>query len=436
MKILELVMDKKRLILYCDRVIFVSLCLLIFWLPISKAVVESFTLSAFVFWVLKRVFGYRAESLWRMLPKTGLNIALGICILITALSVIFSVDFRLSLRAFFGKELKFLAIYFMLVEVVNSSQRLKYILTAIIASAMLVTADAVMQYSRGVDFLMRYKWDRLTASFSTANGFAGWLIVIIPLFLGLLLAGKAVNRGLKALLMVLIALLSVCLLATYARGAWLGFIMAIVLMIGYAAKSFSLKVRLLCLFTGVGLIAIFLFLPQPIKSKVTAIGRLNFRSYETINLRVKSVLTIEEGGSTLFRFKLWKEALRIIRDYNFTGCGLNTYSIVARDYKSFDRGGIYPHNSYLQKAAETGLFGLAAFFGILFIFFKIGLRYFNQKKDYLALGLLSGILAFLVHAFFDTHLYSLQLVVLFWYMLGLTIAVIKLETDSYQNSGG
>jgi len=32
-----------------------------------------------------------------------------------------------------------------------------------------------------------------------------------------------------------------------------------------------------------------------------------------------------------------------------------------------------------------------------------------------------------VHAFFDNHLYALQLVVLFWFMLGLTVAVIKME---------
>jgi O-antigen ligase len=205
----------------------------------------------------------------------------------------------------------------------------------------------------------------------------------------------------------------------------LGFIIAIILMIGYLFKGFDLKIKLLCLFVGVGVLSAFLVLPQSLRVKVTSIGRVNFKTGLTVNSRIKSVLKIEEGDSVLFRLRLWKEALRIIRDYYFVGSGLNTYSIVAKEYKSFPGGGIYPHNSYFQKAAEIGLFGLAAFFGILFIFFKTGLRYFNQKKDYLVLGLLSGILAFLVHAFFDTHFYSLQLVVLFWYMLGLTMAIIK-----------
>lgn len=432
----ELIMDKKRLILYCDRVILTSLCLLIFCLPFSKACAESFTLLAFSFWILKRVFGYRAESLWGMFPNTKLNRVLGVFIVANALSLLFSTNFGLSLRAFFGKDLKFLAIYFMLVEVVNSKERLRIVLIAIVASALLIVADAGVQFFRGVDFLRGYPWRNLTASFSTHIGFAAWLIVIIPLFLGLLSIDKCISKRFKVLLLILVILLITCLLATYTRGAWLGFIMGISLMAGYFFKNFNLKIKLLCLFAGVGVLAVFLILPQPLMSMVTGIGRMNFRSAGTVNDRVKSIFKIEEGGSTLVRLRLCKEALRIFMNYPLVGCGLNTYSIVGRDYKSFDGGGVYPHNSYLQKAAETGLFGLLAFLLVLFSFFSMGLRYFNQKKDYLVLGFLSGILAFLVHAFFDTHLYSLQLVVLFWYMLGLTMAVIKLGNNSYQNSEG
>ncbi len=151
-----------------------------------------------------------------------------------------------------------------------------------------------------------------------------------------------------------------------------------------------------------------------------------FKFSQDINARLKSIPQTNRG-SNLERANLWGEAFRIIKDYPLTGCGLNNYSIVARNYKSFEGGVIYPHNSFLQKTAEIGILGLLAFLFVLFRFFKIGIMHLNKKRNYLVLGLLGGILAFLVHAFFDTHLYSLQLVVLFWFMLGLTIAVIKLE---------
>ncbi|MGA2775482.1 MAG: O-antigen ligase family protein [Candidatus Omnitrophota bacterium] len=422
-----MMLNKEKMFLYFDRIILACLCLLIFCLPFAKAGSETFTWVAIFFWLLKRILGYRAQAIGRMLPETKLNNVLGIFVLANLISVIFSTHFGLSLRGFLGKELKFIIIFFMLVECVNSRRRLKALLSTIVASIILLIVDSAVQYYSGKDFLRGHAWARLTASFTTANGFAAWLIVIIPLFLGLLFAPKIISKRVKFILYPLLGALLICLLMTYARGGWLGFIIGFSLMAGYVFKNFKLKIKILCLFLSAGLLAIFLILPQPIQDKVKAIGRVKFRSSETVNVRIKSTLKTEEG-STPIRFNLWKESLRIIREYPLTGCGLNTYSKVARNYQSFWFGGGYPHNSYLHMAAETGLLGLFAFFWFLFSFFRAGFRYFKKTKDYLILGLLSGILAFLVHAFFDTHLYSLQLVVLFWFMLGLTVAVIKLDS--------
>lgn len=424
--------NKDKILIYLDRAIVVSLCFLIFCLPFAKAGVESFVWFALALWILKRVLGYRTSSFWGMFPETGLNKALVILILANLLSVIFSANYGLSLRGFFGKELKFLAIYFMLVEVINSRERLRVVLITIVVSAVLIVTDVGVQYFQGVDFLRNYTLELLRGPFLSHNDLGGWLIVIIPLFLGLLVESKIKSKRLKASLLMLVVLLFICLLGTYSRGAWLGFAAGFSLWAYYYIDNITLKNRLLCLSVGICLLAIFLILPQPIKVQVKTIGRVSFKATETINSRIKSTLKIEEG-STPIRLNLWKESLRIIEHYPLAGCGLNTYSIVARGYKSFNGGGIYPHNSYLQMAAETGLFGLFAFFWVLFTFFKIGLRHLHQRRNFLALGLLSGILAFLIHAFFDTHLYSLQLIVLFWYILGLTMAVINLETDAYSN---
>lgn len=425
-------MNKGKIFLCCDRVILVSLCLLIFCLPFSKAAAESFTLLAFISWILKRIFGYRAELLWGLLPKTGLDIVLGIYILINAVSITYSVDFGLSLRAFFGKELKFLAIYFMLVEVINSKKRLKIILIAIIASAMLIIIDAGVMYFKGVDFLRGNKLGLypFCASFATSIGFAAWLIVIIPVFIGIIAANVFSDLRVKILLSTTVIIQSVYLIGTYCRGGWLGFLAGILFIIYYVLKNSTSIIKKSCIIAVLSLLCISLLLPKSAVLNIKYYIWTNFKFSQLINARLKLAQQFNNDRSSLVRIMLWKESLKIIRDYPFTGCGLNTYSIVARDYKSFEGGGIYPHNSYLQKTTEIGLFGLASFFGVLFIFFKTGLQYFNRKKNYLVLGLLSGILAFLVHAFFDIHLYSLQFVVLFWYMLGLTMAVIKVETNS------
>lgn len=418
-------MRRDRIILWCDYAIVACLCSLIFCLPFSKSGAEAFTWIAFSFWILKRLLGYRGKALWGMLPGTELNKALAIFIAINAISVIYSANLGLSLRGFFLKELKFIAIYFMIVEIVKNEKWLRSILLTIIFSAGLMIADAAMQYVRGVDFLRGYSLDFLRASFLNANSFAGWLIVIITLFLALIISDRLTGIRFKFSLGIFIILLLLCLVMTYARGAWLGFLIAIPMMAWYVIRNLNAKSRRLCLYAGICFLALLLFLPQPIKSKINAIGKISFKTGLPVNDRIKSVVRVDRGSIPI-RINLWKESLKIIREYPVVGCGLNTYSIVAKNYKNFADGGTYPHNSFLQMAAETGLLGLAAFLWLLFIFFKVVLDHINKKDDILVVGLAAGILAFLVQSFFDTHLYSLQLAVLFWYMLGLTVAAINI----------
>ena len=420
--------DKNKAILYCDRAITACLCLLLFCLPFTKAGAEIFTWLAIFLWILKRVLGYRAEVLWGMFPRTALNMALAVYMLANALSVIFCSKLALFLRGFFGKELKFLLIYFIIVEVISNKKRLLSILITIAASAVLLTADALTQYYAGRDFLRGNYFHSFSASFYSGSGFAGWLIVIIPALLGILTTKAIPNVKLKILLYIIAGIQILCLLLTYSRGAWLGFSTAVLFCLFYFIKRFTLITRVLFLTAGTYLLILLLFLPQFMDPQIKYDILTKFKVGQIINFRIKSIPQISKG-SNLQRIKLWEEALGIIRDYPWTGCGLNNYSTVVKNYKSSATGGIYPHNSFLQKAAETGIFGLLSFLFVLFSFFKMGLRYLNRNNNYLVLGLLAGILAFLVQAFFDTHLYSLQLVVLFWYMLGLTVAVIKLDSQ-------
>jgi len=422
-------LHKEKIFLYFDRAIVTCLGLLIFCLPFAKAAAETFTLVAFVLWILKRALGYRAGVLWGMFPQTVLNRALAIYLLANAASIIFCSRLSLFFRGFFGKELKFLLIYFMLVEVINNKKRLLSILFAIIASAVLLTADAAVQYYIGRDFLRGCRLDTFCASFFAASGFAGWLIIIIPVLLGALLAHMITNKIMRILLYLDVSILFLYLIKTYSRGAWVGFLISVLIIVFYYTKNFNFKSKVLLLIPGIYLIIIFLLLSSFLSPQAKYDILTKFRFSQDINLRLKSIPQIK-SGSNLERVKLWKESLRIIKDYPLVGCGLNNYSIVARNYKSFEGGGVYPHNSFLQKTAEIGIFGLLAFLFVLFSYFKAGIQYLNRKMNYLVLCLLAGISAFLVQSFFDTNLYSLQMVVLFWYMLGLTIAVINVDYEN------
>ena len=129
-------MDRIKAISYCDHTIAACLCILIFCLPFTKSGVEIFIWIAFFLWILKRFLGYKGESLWKMLPKTELNKALGVFIAVNLLSVIGSVNLNLSLRGFFFKLLKMIILYFIIAEVINSKKKIRnrFYLKRIIAS--------------------------------------------------------------------------------------------------------------------------------------------------------------------------------------------------------------------------------------------------------------------------------------------------------------
>jgi len=129
------------------------------------------------------------------------------------------------------------------------------------------------------------------------------------------------------------------------------------------------------------------------------------------------------------RLGYWKRAFKIIKDYPIFGCGLNTYALVEGRY-NIGWGG-YPHNSYFQMAAETGLVGITAFLWMLFVLFRESLRALrkikNQENKMLLFGFLTGLLGFLIHSFFDTNLYSVQLSSLLWLTMGVVVTLQKIE---------
>lgn len=426
----------KKSFLYLDRAIAACLSLAVFCLPFLKAGIETFVWTAFFLWLLKRALGYRSDCWGGLLPRTELNAVLAVFIVINALAVIFTVNAGLSLRAFFGKQLKYLAIYFMLCEVIDNKTRLKCVLMAILASAAIVVVDAGVQYFRGADFFWGhpfssgYALPRIQSCFGNPNSLAGWSIVVLPLGSSLLFS-RLMNRCIKVILIPLAFGLLLCLGMTQTRGAWAGISVAVFLISCLFLVKTSSRNRIIFLSVFAGLLVLLVVLPRSFKDR-RAVG-LNSTAMQTFRGRITSG---EKGGegSWSVRINLWKESLMIITDHPLLGSGLNTYSTIIQRYKSPDEGRMYAHNSYLQMATETGVLGLLAFLGVCGVFFKTVLRYLGKNNDPLVWGLLTGILAFLIHSFFDNHLYAMQLVVLFWFMVGLTMAVTRFRSDIISNN--
>ena len=97
---------------------------------------------------------------------------------------------------------------------------------------------------------------------------------------------------------------------------------------------------------------------------------------------------------------------------------------------------VYAHNCYLQMLVETGILGFLAFVWMLFSLVQsvaaVLLRPGNKGNSRIILtGMLTGIVAFLIHSFFDTHFYSLQISTYFWATAGLMIPLARLLKEPH-----
>jgi putative inorganic carbon (HCO3(-)) transporter len=397
---------------HCDKIMEFSLYILLFFLPFSKAMIEICATLAILAWIIKRITPPN-----KLFPSTYLNLPLFIFILITIISIITSTHFALSIRTFFRKTLEYLLLYFVVVEVlceghsINiSKKKLRNILILILISASIVAIDATIQYFTGKDLIRCYSREAgwITASFRMPNDFAGYLIFIIPIGIILFFLGLK-NKKINLYVGIVTALLIIFLIMSGSKGAWIGFMLALVFMS-------ALKSKKIMVFTLVAILILTFFFLISIKTPI------------------KTLITFSDSGG-IDRKMMWQSSWNMFIARPWLGQGLGTFMCNYAQYRLKDYPKNFPqityaHNCYLQTAAEIGIFGLAAFLWLIITPFVKSINLLKRIKDKfyhsLLLGLLGGMLAFLIQSGVDTNLYSLQLSTLFWFMLGFIISVGKI----------
>lgn len=408
---------------WMDRLAFIFLCLLIAVLPVSKAGVEICAAAAILFFLGKKTFlFFRGQGAWGQrialpAPVPALLYSLLIFSLATRLSVVMSHFPALSWRAFLGKTLQAVLLFLVVQEVLTSTERVRRIAGVFLITAAVVAVDAGWQMVFGQDFFrgLASEYGRLTASFKHPNSLGSYCMAVLPLAFIWLRRTWAQRKGCWGSILsgILFVALLVVMLMTYSRSAWTGAVVAFVVL--------AWLDRRLRRFLLLGIFLLLIVLPFVfMQGRNFASGAGSFTSAQELS-RIDGGMwqTLTRDNS---RFIYWSDALRILRDNPVWGAGLNTYARVIRQYSELDQA--YPHNCYLQMAAELGVAGVLAFFYLLFQIFRMaGLRLasktsFDPQWTHAFLAAFAGLC---VQSFFDTTLYSSQLAPLFWLLAGLVV---------------
>lgn len=405
-------MPRTKLIKYCDNIIKISLCAVAFYIPVSIALVESFTGLSIAAWLIKKALLGRGQR--GLFSNNFLSLPVLFYLLVCLASSLVSSNPAISFRHLILKTLEYTLLFFIAAEI-SDAKSLRNILVVLTISVGLVGIDGLFQHFSGFDFFrgrVPVITGRINGPFTTPTDFANYIITLLPLVAALAFL-KFKQRWLRLALIAASAVLFVCLILAATRSAWV----ALFLAVPFAGIFLGRRRTVTC----IALLAIFILLSLPLRPNMAKerISELFNPAKKTsffcdrpyllatgYNMFIASPILGQGLGTFMYNFDRFKPAA-------------NTYAV--------EVGISYAHNCLLQIAAETGLMGLFSFLLILAVLFAVSmylsLRSAKEGFYYYGLsGLNIGIFAYLISSLFDTNLYSLPLAVLFWLMLGLTVA--------------
>jgi O-antigen ligase len=259
-----------------------------------------------------------------------------------------------------------------------------------------------------------HRCDRARGFFSIYMTLAGVLTLVLLAILPRLLSGERIRRWLAASWLVMLG----GLVASYTRGAWIGF------GVGLIAALPALRRGRWLLVGGIALVVLALVAtPREALTGVAPLVELRARLLKAVNP--------QEPGVTE-RVYMWRSGLAMWREHPWLGIGPGE---VKREFPSHalpeavKKHTSHVHNTPLQILAERGLLGLAAWLWIWGAFYARGVAVWRRlpraavSERALVAGSLAAITGFLVAGLSEYNFGDSEVVMVAWTIAALPSVV-------------
>lgn len=396
------------------RISYILLCIYIFLIPVipynltinQKGSVTDLLLlviflTFFAALLQKRISG-------REIIKCVFNDVFLLSMLCLFIVMAFSVFYAKEKSTAMCETLRFFS-YFVLIIILKLNYKeekyFKRIKFSYFSAVFITCLIGIVQAVTGVGLEHKYFYvfngvnkERIAATFGNPNSFAAFLV--LSLFPVIMFAVKEKIKALKAIYLMLMALILCNIVLTWSRNAIAGTVVGLLILAAMYSMKFIISIGVLG--------GISYFIPQ-------------------LHTRIKDI-----GNSSLneSRLRLWKTAVKMIKDHPVFGVGNGNYISYYDEYVkrypelAYDGLSRYPvHNSYLKVEAELGISGGLTFAAVIItLLMKIynTLKYSrsNVKKTFYT-GFFASAVAFLFMNFSDNILFVPKIAVFFWIFIGL-----------------
>ncbi|HEY1456317.1 MAG TPA: O-antigen ligase family protein [Candidatus Dormibacteraeota bacterium] len=337
--------------------------------------------------------------------RTGLEIPIALFLVAGAIGVLVAPDHRGALGIFRAYLIEPVAIFYVVVAVIDSAAAIDLVLAAWAVGSVLFCAVDLLYFGRAVVGHSLVAGHAAAAFNLDSNAVALYLEPLIGLAAGFVLMGRGRQRW--AAIGVLIVMLA-AELATLSRGGLLA-LAALVLI----ALAGGLPAR-----TRIGLAAAAL------------VAGLVIWRLPVIGPRIGHALDPRTGTFDV-RGQIWAATARMLRDHPIFGAGVNAYQSTMTKYIAHNPYLVpepYPHNIFLTSWTELGLLGLFSFTYILVALIVQPWRAFRRAAGVnrpLLWGTAAAFVMVLVHGLVDSPYWKNDLSVEFWILAALEIVALR-----------
>ncbi|MFH0813051.1 MAG: O-antigen ligase family protein [Pseudomonadota bacterium] len=351
--------------------------------------------------------------------------------------------YRHATQTGFLKFFTYLVVFFLITNTLKTRRQIMRLVLAIIITGAAVGFLGIVQMLSGTDKIYwfwrsHYKIGGYFGPYVNPNHFAGYMEMVIPLAIGLLLSRelpatrpqpKSWKQRLSkfdswlsanVLLIFVIVIMASSLFLSLSRGGIISFFLSLVLLFIFRGlkKAQQWKKKVITITLGL----IFAFLVwigiAPVLQELSTLFDL------------ETALPV--------RPEVWNDTITMAKNFPLFGIGLGNFQHLYPMYKTIPAQSLWDHahNDYLEMLSDTGCLGVLFFFGGMVFFLITIIRKWQQRRHPwvvgITLGGVTGVVALLFHSLVEFNLHIPANALLLFIILGITGSTVHLNLRGKQ----
>jgi O-antigen ligase/tetratricopeptide (TPR) repeat protein len=356
------------------------------------------------------------------LRKSGADLSLFIFLLVTFISLFFTVYFHATLAEFF-KVIIYLALFYIVLNCVENQKDIDLILNSVLGLSLILSILGII-----ANFAYRFNLSGAFYNFLSVNGFtqAGRVastlqysntfaaFIIVPFFISFSYFIIRKKWFEKAIYLALSVVFLITFALTESRGALIALFIALIIYI-ILLRGKDRKFSLISLVVLVVILVIAIFVKKDIFFPI-------FRSFAE---RLKQLVLFFQGQwqeSLGDRVTMAKDSINFLKNRPILGTGNGTYQYVYAKYRTIYFFSKYPHSIFFQILDELGIAGGAAYLFMIFSLFKKGFRVIRTNYSPILVALYAGLAALFLHSLVDFDWSLMFMPMFFLYLFGIVFS--------------